>query len=139
MHYFKIMQGNEVVTAEAHENPVYICRQAKNNILVRCPDVHAQGVLSLDGSTVYQLDGKTSLGLDNGYTAYPTVMTEYEEIIRNMEPAPDPEDDAPEIPEDSDQERIMTRAELTAKVAELEAMNAMLTDCVLEMSEIVYA
>ena len=120
MLYLKIMQGNTVVTAEAHEHPVYVCKQAKNNILVRCPEVHAQGVLSLDGSTVYQLDGKASLGLDNDYTAYPTVMTEYEEIISNHEPAPDPEDDNPEIPADDPEAEVLTRAQLTARIHALE-------------------
>lgn len=120
MLYLKIMEGNTVVTAEAHENPVFICRQAKNNILVQCSEVHAQGILSLDGSTVYQLDGKPSLDLDNGYTAYPTVMTEYEEIINSQTPEEDTEDENPEVPEGTDETTILTRAELTARVAALE-------------------
>lgn len=120
MLYVKIMEGDTVVTAEAHESPVFICRQEKNNILVRCPEVHAQGILSLDGSTVYQLDGKPSLDLDNGYTAYPTVMTEYEEIVNNQTQEEDTEDENPEIPEGTDERTVLTRAELTAKVAELE-------------------
>lgn len=120
MRYLKIMRGNTVVTAEAHESPVFICRQEKNNILVRCPEVHAQGILSLDGSTVYQLDGKLSLDLDNDYTAYPTVMTEYEEIINSQTQEEDTEDENPEIPEGTDEIPVLTRAELTAKVAELE-------------------
>lgn len=120
MLYVKIMEGDTVVTAEAHESPVFICRQEKNNILVRCPEVHAQGILSLDGSTVYQLDGKPSLDLDNGYTAYPTVMTEYEEIVNSQTQEEDTEDENPEIPEGTDERTVLTRAELTAKVAELE-------------------
>ncbi|NCC06708.1 MAG: hypothetical protein EOM30_01370 [Clostridia bacterium] len=119
MLYVKIMEGDTVVTAEAHESPVFICRQEKNNILVRCPEVHAQGILSLDGSTVYQLDGKPSLDLDNGYTAYPTVMTEYEEIVNSQTQEEDTEDENPEIPEGTDERTILTRAELTAKVTEL--------------------
>lgn len=119
MLYVKIMEGDTVVTAEAHESPVFICRQEKNNILVRCPEVHAQGILSLDGSTVYQLDGKPSLDLDNGYTAYPTVMTEYEEIVNSQTQEEDTEDENPEIPEGTDERTVLTRAELTAKVTEL--------------------
>ena len=120
MLYLKIMEGDTVVTAEAHSDPVYVCRQAKNNILVRCSDVHAQGILSLDGSTVYQLDGKEALNLDNGYTAYPIYMTEYDEIINNLPPEEDSEDTEPEIPEGTDGETILTRAELTARVNALE-------------------
>jgi len=120
MLYIKIKEGNTVVSAEAHEDPVYICRQLKNNILIRCSEIHAQGILSLDGSTVYQLDGKPSLNLDNDYTAYPIYMTEYDEIISNTEPEEDTEDENPEIPEGTDENTVLTRAELTAKVAALE-------------------
>ena len=120
MLYIKIMEGDTVVTAEAHESPVFICRQEQNNLLIRCPEVHAQGILSLDSSVVYQLDGKPSLDLDNGYTAYPTVMTEYEEIVNSQTQEEDTEDENPEIPEGTDERTVLTRAELTAKVAELE-------------------
>lgn len=47
----------------------------------------------------------------------PYTYVEYEE------PTDDPEDTIPEIPEDSD-EQPLTRAELTSKVAELEAQLA---------------
>lgn len=120
MLYLKIMQGDTVITAEAHENPVYINRQTKNNILVRCSEVHAQGILSLDGSTVYQLDGKTSLDLDDELTAYPIYGTEYDAIINSQTEEEDTEDESPEVPEGTDESTILTRAELTARVAALE-------------------
>ena len=50
----------------------------------------------------------------------------------------DPEDENPAPPDDPGTE-VLTRAQLTAKVAELEETNTMLTECVLEMSETVYA
>lgn len=119
MIYIKVMQGDEIVTAEAHDSPVYVCRQDKNNILVRCSEPNAQGILSLDGSTVYQLDGKASLGLEDGYTAYFTYMTDYEEIIAGIE-STDDEDANPVVPDGGSADDILTRAELTAKVKELE-------------------
>ena len=137
MLYLKIMDGETIVSAEAHEDPVYICRQQKNDILVRCPDVHAQGILSLDGETVYQLHGKTSFGDPSAYEAYPIYVEEYDEIMRSLPPEEDPEDEDPEIPDDPEAE-ILTRAELTALVRELQAQNEMLEECLLEMSEIVY-
>ncbi len=75
------MDGDTTISVEAHENPIYICRQEKNNILIRCNEIYAQGILSLDASTVYQLDGKTSLNIDNNYIAYFIPKYEYEEII----------------------------------------------------------
>ena len=118
MVYIKVMQGDTVITAEAHENPVYVCKQ-KNGIIKRCTEQQAQGILSLDGSTIYQLDGKDSLNLDNGYTAEFTYMTVYEEIIAGITEE-DTEDTEPVVPDDTTEEEILTRAELTAKVKALE-------------------
>lgn len=118
MVYIKVMQGDTVITAEAHEAPVYVCKQ-KNGIIKRCSEQSAQGILSLDGSTIYQLDGKDSLNLDNGYTADFTYMTVYEEIIAGITEE-DTEDTNPDVPEDTPEEEILTRAELTAKVKALE-------------------
>lgn len=118
MVYIKVMQGDTVITAEAHEAPVYVCKQ-KNGIIKRCHEQSAQGILSLDGSTIYQLDGKESLNLDNGYTAEFTYMTVYEEIIAGISEE-DTEDTNPDVPEDTPEEEILTRAELTAKVKALE-------------------
>lgn len=118
MVYIKVMQGDTVITAESHEAPVYVCKQ-KNGIIKRCSEQSAQGILSLDGSTIYQLDGKESLNLDNGYTAEFTYMTVYEEIIAGISEK-DTEDTNPDVPEDTPEEEILTRAELTAKVKALE-------------------
>lgn len=118
MVYVKVMQG-DTVTAEAHDSPAFICRQVRNNLMVRCSEQNAQGILSLDGSTIYQLDGKTSLSLENGYVAYIISVVDYESIIADLEDT-DEEDINPEVPEDTTEEKILTRAELTAKVAELE-------------------
>ena len=47
-------------------------------------------------------------------------MTEYDEIISNLPPEEDSEDTTPEIPDGTDSETVLTRAELTAKVNALE-------------------
>lgn len=119
MVYIKVMQGDTLVAAEAHDSPAYVRRQTKNNLIVRCSEQNAQGILSLDGSTVYQLDGKASLGLEDGCTAYYIYMTDYEAIIAGMENT-DEEDTNPDVPEDTTEAEILTRAELTAKVLSLE-------------------
>lgn len=136
MVYIKVMQGEEIITAEAHDSPVYVCRQTKNDILVRCSEPKAQGILSLDGSTVYQLDGKASLGLEDGCTAYSIYLTDYEEIIAGLGDTgdTDEEDATPEVPEGTTEEQILTRAELTAKVAELEE-KLLATEILLGVSE----
>ena len=132
MRYFKIIRDETILTAEAHDPPAFVKLQAKNNIKVRCSEHYAQGIISLNGQEVYQLPGKAALpGVDK--TAVEITMTEYDEIISGY----DPEDDTPVIPDD-DPEEPLTRAELTAKVRQLEERNEFLEDCLLEMSEIVY-
>lgn len=118
MVYIKVMQGDTLITAEAHDIPVYVHRQ-KNNLIVRCSEQNAQGILSLDGAAVYQLEEKASLGLENGMTASYIYQTDYETIVAGVEDT-DKEDTEPEVPADSSAADILTRAELTAKVKELE-------------------
>lgn len=97
-----------------------------------------------DGVNLYRTysdEGKSLLQVETGRIYDEAVDIEgapytYEEYA---EPTDDPEDTAPEIEEDIDESEILTRAELTAKVTELEEQNAMLMECLLEMSEAVYA
>ncbi len=135
MIWIKVMDGETLIAAEAHERPQYVRRQS-NGAIVLCDEAFAQGIVSKDGTAIYQLDGKAPLGIDGCSTAYQIYGTEYDELIREV---PDTEDDTPELPPDTPEDKILTRAELTARVQELEAQNAMLTDCLLEMSEVVYA
>lgn len=118
MVYIKVMQGDTLITAEAHDSPVYVRRQ-KNNLIVRCSEQNAQGILSLDGAVVYQLEEKASLGLENSMIASYIYQIDYETIIAGVEDT-DREDTEPEVPADSSADDILTRAELTAKVKELE-------------------
>lgn len=119
MLYIKIMEGNTIIAAEAHTTPIYICRQSSNGILIRCPEIHAQGILSLDGSTVYQLDGKESLEDDAEHVAYEITLPEYEAIIEDLYPSPDPE------PEPSYDDAL--EAMIAQKIAEMsEACNAVI-------------
>lgn len=131
MLYIKILSGGEIVGAEAHDTPAYVKYQTRNHVIVRCSEQDAQGILSKDGAEIYQLvEGATLPG--EYKTAVPISMMEYDELGYE-----DSEDTAPVMP-DGDTP-VMTRAELTAKVQELEETNAMLMECLLEMSEAVYA
>ena len=143
MRYFKIVQDETVITAEAHENPVFVKYQPKNGIKVRCSEIHAQGIISLNEEEVYQLPDKTVLqGAEK--TAIEIAMTEYEEIIAGL---PDEDLDV-DVPDDNPagEDHVMTAAEmraailmLTESVTELQERNSFLEDCLLEMSEEVYA
>lgn len=121
MLYIKVLAADgSLVAAEAHASPVYVRYQEKNSLIIRCSAVKAQGIVSVDGSTVYQLYGKDALpGVD--LTAHEITMTECDELAASLAPGDeDPEDETPVVPEGGSESEILTRAELTAKVAELE-------------------
>ncbi len=111
----------------AIEAPIYVRRQS-NAVVVRVDSAAlAQGVVSPDGGQIWQLVGRASLG-----EGYPTVQiitcAEYEQWLYQSENAPDPEDTDPAIPEGVDPATILTRAELTERVSELdEALHMLLS------------
>lgn len=49
---------NEKNKVEAIKNPVYVLRQKRNNINLQCNVVKAHGVVSADGVSTYQFEGK---------------------------------------------------------------------------------
>ena len=120
MIYVKV-QEKEGLMFYAIESPVYVLRQ-KNGVIVRCEEEKkAQGVLSPDGNEIWQLAGRESLTEDFPL-AWEIPMMEYEEwyALQTQPEVPDPEDTDPVIPEDTEPESILTRAELTEKVRQLE-------------------
>ena len=126
MIYLKVLDADgNFVSAEAIETPIYVKYQSRNKLLLQCPALHAQGIVSANGSETYQLDGRDAIP---GMVHTAVCITQ----------ATDPEDNNPTPPDDPGIE-VLTRAQLTAKVAELEETNTMLMECVLEMSETVYA
>lgn len=105
----------------AIEEPRYVVRLS-NGTLALCDSYNlAMGVLSPDGMELWQLLGRGSLG--GGFpVAQQVTMAEYDEweALRNAPSEPDPEDTDPVIPEDVEPETVLTRAELTEKVNNLE-------------------
>ena len=131
--YIKTIDANDVLTgAEKLDAPVFVRWQVSNGLLVRCTPEEAQGVVSENNQDVYLINGSMPHGVKEPY-AVEITRDEYEAIKRDW---PDPEDDDPVDPDP--EEPPMTRAELTARVTELTEQNALLTECLLEISEIVY-
>ena len=133
MIYLKVLDADgNFVSAEAIETPIYVKYQSRNKLLLQCPALHAQGIVSANGSETYQLDGRDAIpGMV--HTAVFITQADYE-LLKDT----DPEDNNPTPPDDPGTE-VLTRAQLTAKVAELEETNTMLMECVLGMSETCYA
>ena len=134
MRWFKIIEDGETKTAVEYDSPVWV--RMKNGILLRCSEGQAQGILHSDGATVFQLDGKAPItGRVINKLAVEITMTEYERIINEDYddediPDPDPEEDP---------EEQMTIRQMRERIKELTESNEMLTECILEMSEIIYA
>lgn len=131
MLYLKILKDGETVAAEAHESPQYV--KQKNRLLLRCSEREAQGILSLDSAVVYQLDGKEAIQPPPEYTSCIITMAEYDEISDKLG-GNDEEDNNPEVPPDTEETEILTRAELTEKVIALEE-KLLATEILLGVSE----
>lgn len=127
MRYIKILGADgSAVAAEAIETPVYVRVQEKNGLIVRCPEMNALGILSADGGTIYQLEGKAPLdGKD--MTAIFIDVTEYIVLSESLGTSDgddeDNGDDAGGETAGEDQPTggtVMTRAEMSARIIALE-------------------
>lgn len=89
---------NSVNKAEAIKRPIYVFRQKRNNINLQCNVIKAQGVVSSDGSTIYQFEDKPIM--DSTYLIVKKITyAEYCEMMSNT--TEDPND-----PEISDEEAL---------------------------------
>ena len=79
MVYIKVLdeQGN-LRQAEALEMPVYVYVQERNGRILRCIPAKAQGILSGDGTVIFQLSGKNALPGTEGNAE---VITEAEYLV----------------------------------------------------------
>lgn len=127
MRYIKILGADgSVVAAEAIETPVYVRVQEKNGLIVRCPEMNALGILSADGGTIYQLEGKAPLdGKD--MTAIFIDVTEYTVLSESLGASDgDDEGNGDDVGGETAGEDqptggiVMTRAEMSARIIALE-------------------
>ena len=109
-----------------HQGPglLLLCREPVYEGVI--PD-DAQGVMSRDESTAYQLEGRNKL--DDADLLEVSVVSisesEAESLLLALQRGEDDPEDTESTPaENGNPDGIMTRAELTAKVKQLEAENA---------------
>ena len=121
MKYIKVYATDgTIVAAEAIEAPAYVCQQEKNGLVIRCTEQKAQGILSADGGTVYQLEGKTALEGKSLTAAYIDV-TEYTVLLEALGSDDDTDDDT--AGDDQEQEStttVMSRVEMAQRIILLE-------------------
>ena len=87
MVYFKILSSDGTVKSEESlADPVYVSWQTRNGILIRCDKRDAQGVMSGDGNTIYQLQGKQLSGVESDelLSAVCITLAEYDELAAQV-------------------------------------------------------
>lgn len=151
MVYFKIVKNDTIIAVEAHPTPVYVYKQ-RNGVVIRCSAYYAQGILSIDGSTIYQLEDKPVLD-DNLLIATKITTAEYLNLVDTLDELPEEEVESDtEIENEPAGEKVMTTVEMRARILELEAeleaqtqtnkeqleRQDFLEECILEMSEVIY-
>lgn len=146
MVHFRLVSNGLIVDAVSGDDAIWIEENIHNYSMIIGERDKARGILSSDGGTVYHIEGTPPF---HDFPHYPDArvedITEEEYLALRDEleangvissPEPEPEFSEPEV------EPVVKKSSailaLEAQVAELAAANAMLTDCLLEMSEIVY-
>lgn len=120
MVYIKIMKDDTIIAVEALPSPVYVGKQ-RNGIVVRCPKFKAQGILSANGDSIYQLEKKDKL--DNAsLTAIPITTTEYQNLAASLDELPSEETENEVEVEVTEEPPLMTIAEMRARILALEEM-----------------
>ena len=125
------------VIVDACASPDFVRWQEKNGIWLSCDKADAHGVVASNGNDIYLLEGISPMA---GYEyASVTEITEeefaniHDELSAGTVPETDRGEDVtePTLPKS----RLQM---LEEEVAALMETNSMLTECILEMSEIIY-
>lgn len=152
MTFYKIIRDGEVVDAAF----TFLQWNERHSCMMACEPRDAQFVQSYDGESIYRVAwlNPVSGELAERYETVETAMIdrqEYEDLRAVLddgetvplppeteEPPDKPPEEPPEEPEEPG-ERPMTVQEMRDKIREQEEMLQILTECVLEMSEVIYA
>ena len=131
--YYKVIKNDDNSVVDAIDSLHYVRRNPRNGMILSCREKSGQGILSYDGSIIYQLPNQDSLG-DN----YDTVTlveidkVEFEEIrvlVDSMKPEPE-EPDEEEFPEEEHPEPPKPPIDPTQPMTPIEELQYKV--CVLE-------
>ena len=132
--YYKIVSGGVIV--DACDGLSYVRWQEKNHLWLTCDEPDADGIISSSGTDIYLLD--TAEPMEGYSVASVTEITETEYItLREELDAGDTIID-PDGESEPDTPAKTRLSQLEEQVASLQEVNDMLTECILEMSEIIY-
>lgn len=136
--YYKIVSGGLIV--DACEEMRYVTWQEKNRIFLNCEEHEADGIITSDGKDIYLLPGGEIVDGFEQADYEEITAEEYAALREEIDAGRQPEDDGgePEPEPEPDNPSKTRLAALEETVARLEGENYMLTECLLEISEILY-
>ena len=129
--YYKVISEGQII--DVCDGLNYVKWQARNRLFLSCEANGADGIVASDGSAVYLLTGAEPVGDCAYVTTVEISLEEYDELRAQLIDGGMIEDDTA----DPGNEPV-ARAKWLERLEVLEAQNAMLTECLLEMSEVVY-
>lgn len=150
--FYKIILNGMVVDIQAELR--YVRWQEANNLMIMCSEEMANGILSSDNSVIWHIEGLSEFpeGLCQTAIIEEIEEDEYLRWKERLEAASteteEPTEESPAEDETTEEsaskdylsiQDMLTIQELTDKVAKLEKENELLSECLLEMSEKVYA
>lgn len=131
--FYKIVCDGKIIDACTVLN--YVKWQDRNHIFMSCDAYDADGIVSSNESEIYLFEDADMTG-DYKYVTYAEITEDvYYEILDELDKG-DPIDDDPQ---DEGETEPVVKHELIERLESLEEMNGILTECILEMSEVVYA
>lgn len=143
--FYKVIRDGIVI--DVLFGAAWVCL-GKHGRPVHCDVRRATGVISSDGSIIYHIDGAPFLGdymdviVASIDEAEANALQDELDIGKEVPAEPEagePETGEPETtPEDTSAEEVMSAAAMRQSIIDLQAQNAMLVECILEMSEVVY-
>lgn len=144
MSYYKLIQGSEIIDAINGSSAVWLVENPRSLSIFTGTEESAKGVLSSDGVS-YHIRGR------DPFTDYPNMPeiileeiseSEYLLFREELDAGRLPVDTDPVIePDDVRPDDTAAKTRIAAIEEQIEGLtesNAMLTECLLEMSEIVY-
>lgn len=148
MIYYKIISGTDVI--DATDNLVTVRYSTASKSVMRCNEREGpNGIISSDGQYIWHVEGWNEFGdgvKRDTVKLFEITESEYIQLREKLdESGKVPEPDNPETPENPD-ETVMTPVEMRVKIKELTATvdslqtrNDFLEECLMEISEVVYA
>lgn len=145
MTYYKLIHGEEIVDAIIAEEAVWIHENPRTSWMYSGEQDGAKGVVSSDRKDTWHLAGTYP------FAEFPDLVTvelvetteeDYLDTIAQIEAGRVQDDDYPDAEEPSEEpvspEAKTKVSALEERIDELAAMNEMLIECILEISEIIY-